>query len=146
MVVVVLIAITATFAVVNLQRDVNQIAELEARRFAQLIEQARDESILSGRPYAVEVTPDDNSYRFLVHRSGWVAVEDDDIFRPRRIPPDLTVSFATQGAPDTQNLLVIDGLGEISAFELSLRGDTRGYTVRLDDNRQVVVTETPNET
>lgn len=146
MVVVVLIAITATFAVVNLQRDVDQVAELEARRFAQLIEQAREESILSGRPYAVEVDPDANSYRFLVHRSGWTPVEDDDVFRPRRFPSDLAVSFTTGGAPDAQDLLVIEGLGEISAFELSLRGSSRRYTVRLDEDQQVVVTETPDET
>jgi len=145
LVVVVLIAVSVTFAVVNLQRDADQVAELEARRFALLVAQARDESILSGRPYAVEVSPADNTYRFLVHRSEWTRVDDDDVFRTRRIPADIEVSFTLEAGPDAGDLLVIEGLGEISMFTLSLRGDSREYTVAIDENRELAVRETSHE-
>jgi len=147
MVVVVLIAISASFVVVNLDRDVDRIAEQEARRFALLVEQARDESILSGRPYAVQVDPDDNSYTFLKHDSTWAPVENDDIFRRRELPPDLRVSFATQnqGEPGSRDLLVIEGLGEITPFELTVRGERRAYTVSIGESQDVRVRETPIE-
>jgi len=145
MVVVVLIAISASFVILNLQRDVDQVAEREARRFALLVAQARDESILSGRPYAVEVNTADHWYRFFVFQSDWVAVDNDDVFRRRRIPEDLQVAFEVQEGPEAKGRLMIEGLGEITPFELSLRGDSRTYTVSLVEDQEVVVTEHRNE-
>lgn len=141
MVVVVLIALSATFAVVNLQRDADQIAELEARRFAQLIKQVREESILSGRRYAVAINDKDNTYRFLIHRNEWMPVEHDELLRPRRFPSDLKVSFTLPGAPTGQELLIVDEIGEMTAFELALSGASNRYIVSLDTNQQVVVGE-----
>lgn len=66
--VVLLIAISATFVVLNLERDTDALAHLETERFARLIEQAREESIVSGRAYAVSVAPDQHYYEFLQYR------------------------------------------------------------------------------
>lgn len=146
MVVLALVAISVTFVVLNLQRDTDSVAEKEARRFANLIEQARSESILSGRPYAVKVDPDHRTYTFLEHQKDWLVVKNDDMFRPRNFPQDLTISFETTGIPETGDLLVIEGLGEITPFLLTIRGESRLYKVTIDDGQNVVVSSGPNET
>lgn len=139
MVVVVLIAISATFAVVNLDRNNDDIAELEARRFAQLIEHARDESILSGRPYAVQVDPVERSYTFLQHDEEWTQVRNDDVFRRRELPEDLEMAFETSEDTGADGLLIIEGLGLISPFIFTVRGDTRSYKVSVDEAQNVIV-------
>lgn len=142
-VVVLLIAISATFVVVNLDRGSDKVAELEARRFAELLEQARDESILSGRAHAVAVNAAANSYEFMRHQEEWIPIDDDDMFRRRRIPEDLNVSLQLSGGPGGPDMLVVDGLGEITPFELSIRGESRVYTVSLDVNQNLAVTDAP---
>jgi len=146
MVVVVLIALSASLVVINLERDTDQVAELEARRFARLIEQARDESILSGRPLAVDVRPEARTYTFLQHRGGWAEVTDDDVFRMRRFPEYLGVDFETAGPPGAEELLVIEGLGLISPFQLTLEGEDIRYRVRIDDGQNVLVTSETDAT
>lgn len=146
MVVVVLIAISVTFAVVNLERDTDDVAELEARRFAQLIEHARDESILSGRPYAVQVDPIAGGYTFLQYGNEWSEITEDDVFRPREFPPDLGVTFEMPSDPDSGGLLVVEGLGVITPFVLTVRGDTRTYRVSVDEAQNIVVTRETDAT
>ena len=152
-----LIAISVTFVVLNLQRDTDGIAKLEARRFASLVEQARDESILSGHPYAVQVDPGGRTYTFLQHGKDWTEVTNDDVFRQRRFPEDLGISFETLDGPGSNGntgadgtttgdagnqpngLLVIEGLGEITPFILTIRGKSLIYEVSVDDSQNVTV-------
>lgn len=140
MVVTVLIAISATFAVINLERNNDDVAQLEARRFARLVEHARDESVLSGRPYAVQVDPITRSYTFLQYAREWIQIENDDVFRRRRLPGDLDVAFETPSDPGAGGLLLIEGLGVITPFVLTIRGDTRSYKVSVDEAQNVIVT------
>ncbi|MGA8259238.1 MAG: type II secretion system minor pseudopilin GspH [Arenicellales bacterium] len=166
MVVMALIAISVTFVVLNLQRDTDGVAKLEARRFASLIEQARDESILSGRPYAVQVDPNGRTYTFLQHGKEWTEVTNDDIFRQRRFPEDLGISFETLNGPGSNSndhtgtgdnsssdagsarsgLLVIEGLGEITPFILTIRGKSLIYEVSVDDSQNVIVKSEASKT
>lgn len=146
MVVVVLIAISVTFAVVSLDRDTDDIAELEARRFARLIEHARDESILSGRPYAVQIDPAKRSYTFLEYGEEWKQVKNDDVFRRRELPEDVDMTFETSSDHGAGGLLVIEGLGVITPFVLTVRGDTRTYEVSVDAAQNVVVTRETDAT
>jgi type II secretion system protein H len=140
MVVVVLIAITMTLAVLSINRNTDEVAELEAQRFARLIEHARDESILSGRAYAVQVDPVTRSYVFLQHQEEWTEVTHDDVFRRRELPEDLSLAFETPGDPGSGGLLVIEGLGAITAFVFTVYGDRRTYRVSVDEAQNVIVT------
>lgn len=146
LVVMALIAISVTFVLLNLQRDTDGIAKLEARRFAGLIEQARDESILSGHPYAVQVDPRGRTYTFLQHDKQWTEVKNDDVFRQRRFPQDLGISFKTLNGPDSNGLLVIEGLGEITPFILTIRGKSLVYQVSVDNSQNVTIRSEPIST
>ena len=160
MLVVVLIGITATFVVINLDRDPDQIAEQEAKRFMALIEHVRSEAILTGRTIGVEVLPKELSYRFLHARNGWTEITDDDILRPRFVPEFLSIDIkiepgdepieipdhdvddtdnSDQDDPDgdepdddeTKSYIIITTLGEITPFALRVRGEDYYYVVTL---------------
>ena len=90
MVVVVLIALTVTLVGLNLNRDLDQIAGLEAERFAKLLEHLRYESVLTGKSYAIEVDEQKKIYRFLESSDKWLPIKNDDLLRPRKIPDFLT--------------------------------------------------------
>lgn len=134
MVVVVLIGITATLISLNLRPDVERQAELEARRFAGLLEQLREESILAGRAMAVEIDSKDRSYRFFVARDGWQPLERDEMLRRRQLPEflSLQLELAEAAADDATNRIVCQPGGEITPFTLIVRARESAYRVTLD--------------
>ena len=141
MVVVILIALTVSLIGVNLGRDLDQIAELEANRFARLIEHARDESILSGKIYAVEVDEKRKTYQFLHTPQKWRPVTGDDVLRRRHFPEYLSVRFdiLRRQETDQSSLLIVQGLGEITPFRLTVAGDKFMHVVTLDDSLNIKI-------
>lgn len=141
MVVVVLIALTVTLVELNLNRDLDRVAQLEARRFAKLVEHARDESVLSGKVYAVEVDERRKSYLFLESPSRWTPVRGDDILRERYFPEYLSVRFdLLQSAGEAgRKLLILAGTGDMTPFQLVVTGDRFLHMVKLDDAANLMV-------
>ena len=141
MVVVILIALTVSLVGVNLGRDLDQVAELEAYRFARLVEHARDESILSGKVYAIEVDEKRKTYQFFEASQQWLPVTKDDILRPRHFPEYLPVRFDLLQRRETgqRELLVVQGIGEITPFRLTVEGDKFLHVVRLDESLNIKV-------
>ncbi len=141
MVVVILVVLTVSLIGVNLGRDLDQIAQLEASRFARLVEHVRDQSILSGEVYAIEVDDRRKTYQFLQASRQWHPVTKDDVLRPRYFPDYLSVRFdiLQRSETDQRMLLVVQGLGEITPFRLSVEGDKFVHVVTLDDSLNVKV-------
>ena len=141
MVVLVLIGISVTIIGLSLERDRDQVAELEARRFARLLEYLRDESVLSGRTYAVEVDEQAGSYRFLEAGETWTPVSRDDLLRQRLLPEylSLRLDLPEGGGPQSSQLLVVQALGDVTPFVLTVVGDDYDYTVSLDLSQNLVV-------
>ena len=79
MVVVVLISLTVTLVSINLDRDLDQIAHREAVRFARLLEHVREESILTGKVYAIDENKKDKYLGWVDYESGEVFDEDNDL-------------------------------------------------------------------
>lgn len=77
--------------------DMDRVRE-EAGRLAVLLEAARQEAILQGRVFAWQLT--EGGYRFLHldDRGRLVPVARDELFTPRRLPDNMTVSLASDGA------------------------------------------------
>lgn len=139
MVVVLLIGVSITVIVVNLERDIDQIAEQEARRFATLLEHLRDESILTGRLHGIEIDEPERSYQFLRFDKEWLPVQQDDSFRPRVIPDYLKLQFNAGQEPGGSSLVIVDALGEIQPFFLTIIGRDFEYLVNLNSNQNVEV-------
>lgn len=141
MVVVLLITLTVTLVSLNLDRDLDQVAHLEAQRFAKLVEHVREESILTGRIFAIEVDESKKSYRFMESGEEWEPVKGDDILRIRLFPEYLSVKFdALQGGDgDDRGLLIVQSLGDVTPFQLVVYGDDYLHVVKLDDSFNVIV-------
>jgi type II secretion system protein H len=115
MLVVGLIALTATFVGLNVARSDAKLADLEAKRFVSLLNLAQDESIVSGRPILLTIDVATHFYQFapldvppiflsdaereeeLV--TGHVAYtgyspQTDSFFKPRHIPEKVKISFS----------------------------------------------------
>jgi type II secretion system protein H len=135
MVVVLLISITATYAVVNLQRDDDRRAELELRRLAGIMEQLREESELSGKSYAIEFDAAQGRYQFLqAGAEGWEEMKDD-LFREVTIPEPLRLQFKAgpaAGSGEARDLVVFLSDGSLTPFEVTLTGKTRVYRLYVD--------------
>lgn len=149
MVVVVLIALTVSLIGVNLGRDLDQIAELEANRFAKLVEHVRDESILSGKVYAIEVDEKQKTYQFqfLASAQEWRPVARDDVLRQRHFPEYLAIRFdiLQRQTTDRPGLLVVQGLGDITPFRLAVTGDKYRHVVTLDESLNIRVDQINND-
>lgn len=139
MVVVLLIGVSVTVIVVNLERDIDQVAEQEARRFATLVEHLRDESILTGRLHGIEIDEPERRYQFLRFDKEWMPVEQDDSFRPRVIPDYLDVQLNAGQEQDGNTLVVVDALGEIQPFFVTIIGRDFEYVVNLNSRQNVEV-------
>ncbi|MDH3688953.1 MAG: prepilin-type N-terminal cleavage/methylation domain-containing protein [Gammaproteobacteria bacterium] len=145
MVVVTLMALTVTFVVLNFNRDEDKIAELEARRFGALIEHLRDESMVTGQTFAIEVDESARRYRFLTPGEEWEPIEGDDVLRPRQLPDSLSVTLKLLDSGASDDLVVVEAIGEITPFELTIGSQSGGYLVSLDPAQNVKVTRLENE-
>jgi general secretion pathway protein H len=141
LVVVMLIGISITVVGLSLGRDHDRVAELEARRFAALLEHLRDESVLSGRSYAILVDEPTRSYRFLAAGSGWKPVTGDDILRDRMLPDflKLRLDLPAGSSESDAGLVVVEALGDITPFVLTVSGDDQDFRVTLDAAQNLVV-------
>lgn len=132
LVVVALIGLAVTLAVIHIDRDTDRLAAIEARRFKSLVEYARDESLMTGKPYAIEFDQAGRGYQFLTFGTLWQVVERDSVLKPRRLPEGLRMDVDLLQTGGTRALVVVDGLGAITPFVLHLRGDKKEYSVTLD--------------
>lgn len=148
MVVVVLIGVTVTVISLSFSRDVDQVAELEAQRFAALLELVRDESILSGQTYAVEVDEAERSYHFLTAGDKWTPVAKDTVLRPRRLPEYLRIRLdlleRVKGGDNSR--VVVQALGDVTPFTLTIVGEHRDYIVTMGPAQNLVIEKREHET
>ena len=142
MVVIVLIGLTVSLVVVNLERDLDQIAEREAHRFAALVNHAREESILTGSTMGIEIDVPERRFRFVTPGESWTPITNDDLWRERVFPEGIVIeldgSSAGQGSLDGL-VIVVDAIGTVSRFTLRIRGDREVYSVSAGDFDVVVL-------
>lgn len=137
LVVMALLGLVVALVVVNIDRDEGQLAELEAKRFQALVEHARDESTLTGRPYGIEVDEASHSYRFLKPGEPWQVIENDDLLRPRHLPEGVSLRLDVREAGSSAHILIVDGLGVITPFILTVAGGNKRFVVTVDAAQNV---------
>ena len=98
LVVVVLIAIAATLVTVKLQPDDRALLKEEATRLAAVLTQARDEAVITGS--GIGWRGSTNGYQFFRRNDErqWIAIEKDEVFHPRSLPQDVSLTDVEIGA------------------------------------------------
>ena len=139
LVVIALVGLVVTLVVLRIDRDAGQLAQLEAERFYALVTHAQDESLLSGRPYAVEIDEASGSYHFLKPGKPWQVITDDDVLRSRQVPEGVGLHMEMQQPDTIGHMVVIDGLGLITPFVLTVSGGAKKFEVSSDTGQAVIL-------
>ena len=146
LVVVFLIALTAGIVSVNFRHDSSQIVETEARRFVALVEQMCQESVIQGKVFAITRTGA-TGYRFVVfEKDEWQAVKQDDIFRSRELPEDISLKLDVEDADrlNDESYLRCEPDGFLTPFRAFFDMDGLRYTVLTNEMRQMEISAAEN--
>lgn len=153
LVVILIIGISISFISLNISPRRHEVEE-EAKRIATLLNLARDEAILTGDEYALEIYA--TEYRFV--RSvddDWEEMADDEVFHARAVPDELVLELTIYGveiAPagyetddqeSTVSRIYLFSSGEITPFSVMLEDLAAGdrFKVWPDSSGMVVVEE-----
>ncbi|MBI3545465.1 MAG: GspH/FimT family pseudopilin [Gammaproteobacteria bacterium] len=135
-VVVLIIVIVLGIVGVNLEPDRNSAVREEAQRLAFLLHTAQQEAVLQGKVLAVALQAQGYSFVMLNDKNEFKPMPDDEIFRARSLPPNISISaIDIEGAAENEApRLVILPTGELPAFIVTFSRDSAHW--------QVVGTET----
>jgi len=160
MLTVFLIGLVTSLAVLNVGQDDNDIARLEARRFAALVSQLQDESTLSGFPMGIEISENENRYRFWQLEDQWFLIDKIDVLREREVPDGVGLSVqilqrknvadeepeqdseSAEGNTKSKqpvNMVMVEPTGLIRPFIASFRGGSQQFKVSLDNALNPIV-------
>lgn len=162
-----LIGLATSLVALNVGRDADDIAKLEADRFAALVQHLQDEATLAGLPMGIEVSVVENRYRFWELLDQWQRVEDVDVLRERRVPDRVEISVDllrgsgtnvgsdaeqmqaakesnTGPAAPLRDMILIEPTGLAAHFVVRFAGDSRTYTVSLDNGFVPVISDDEN--
>ena len=144
MVVVVIIAAMAAFLVSNLSSDADRIARLESEQFIVVINEVRDEAVLSGQAYILSLDESTQQYSFeplnLPTNSQDDANSSDELLNTRTINQQIRVTWDVFEHIDDElePAVFISSLGEITPFNARFGGQDNDYYVFVDDENQLV--------
>ena len=145
MVVVVIIALLATFFVTSLSSNLDRNARLEAQRFMAVINEVRDESIIAGEIFILSLDEKSRSYSFSSPRTNRLAVQDSGLLKTRGVKQGIKIDwevleqFANQSdeAEGSAPRVLISPLGEITPFDVRFHGEELDYHVFVNDENQL---------
>ncbi len=137
MVVVMIIAVVSVSVAVSFGRSTDRTARLEADRFMAVMNEVRDEAVIAGTGYLLNMDEKSQTYSFESTRSGAPATANDDLFRARSIGDEVEIEWTVletlEEDPNVAPKVYITSLGELTPFELRLSGDKTDYIVRVND-------------
>jgi general secretion pathway protein H len=153
-----IIGITLSFAVLSVgDRTRERSVETEAQRLAARVTLAAQEAVLQAKELALQTTA--QGYQFLVleytnagKQAEWRVLNDDEILRPRRLPPGMHLALtpqdgagtaqtganAAQKSADAARVYLLSS-GEMTPFEASLSDDDAHYLISGAPNGKIAV-------
>lgn len=150
LIVVVLISVATSMAVVRINRNQDKIAHLEAKKFRGLVEFLREESVVTGKLLGVRVDVNEGKYHFVRHSGSWEKVEDDQTLREYEFPEDIKARFDVRRTQSQSRkkkkrknipagVVMVEPVGTITPFTLTLGGDTQNWKVLVDEDQNVMI-------
>lgn len=141
MVVVVIIAVMSVAVSLSLGGTSDRTARLQANRFIAVVNEVRDEAVISGQDYALVVDEKAQTYAFNAARENARAPINDALFKTRSIDAEVKVKWQVfevfENDKDTKPKVMISSLGELTPFEMSFAGKKLSFIVFLNDDGQL---------
>jgi len=139
-VVVAIIGVVVALIGVNLSRDTDRLARLEAQRFHVIVNEVRDEAIIAGGSFLLVINDRSNHYRFDSVGDTRQADANDGLLKVRNIEPGVTLDWDVFDQIEdvgTTPRVLISPLGEITPFDARFIGDENNYHVFVNDQNQL---------
>ncbi|MGK0375654.1 MAG: general secretion pathway protein H [Arenicella sp.] len=141
MVVVIIIAVMSVAVLTSLDGNNDRAARLQANRFMAVVNEVRDEAIITGDNFALIVDAKVGSYRFQSTRIQKQAAPADTLLKNRLIDKKVTLGWEVfevlESDVDTEVRVFITSLGEITPFEARFQGTDLSYVVLINQEGQL---------
>jgi general secretion pathway protein H len=140
LVVTFILAIMIGLVALRLTRDDRDLARDEADRLVVVLQSAREEAILRGDLFALELRAE--GYRFLrPDGKGKLVTVDDGPLMPRQLPEPMRLRLELEGQsmPGRQGI-VFDPSGALPAFNIALTLNDARWWVRAQNNGKICST------
>ena len=140
LVVIAIIGLMLALLTINLSRDLDRLARLEAERFLVIVNEVRDEAIITGESYLLYINEDSQpSYRFEVARQQRSSSNDDDLLRQRVLQKGLALDWEIFEDIEAEgdDKVLISPLGEITPFDAWFVGEDTEFHVFVNDENQL---------
>ena len=104
MVVLLIIGIVVSSVVLSINTDdLKEHMEIEMNRLRALINLAREEAILQDHDMALVIKEDSYSFQWYdIKQEKWLAVDDGQVFRERKLPPGTNMVLLIEDLPTTE--------------------------------------------
>ena len=134
---VAIIGIVIAFVGVNISRDTDRLARLEAKRFHVVVNEVRDEAIIAGAYYILTVDVRENTYEFAQQGGDADSLRGDTLLQRRGLEPGVKLEWNVfdqiTDNDAVQAQVAISPLGEITPFDLGFKGDEQSYHIFVND-------------
>jgi general secretion pathway protein H len=141
MVVVIIIAVMSVVVLSSLDGNNDRAARLQANRFMAVVNEVRDEAIISGDNFALIVDDKAGSYHFQSTRIQQQALVTDTLLKRRIIDKMVTLDWEVfevlESDSGTETKVLITSLGEITPFEARFEGTDLSYLVLISQEGQL---------
>lgn len=132
---VAIIGIVVAFVGVNISRDVDRLARLEAKRFHVIVNEVRDEALIAGSNYLLMVDEKSLTYKFEdlnEQQPGF----DDGLLKQRGLEPGVGLEWDVLDQVDDTGKpkVLITSLGEITPFDIIFEGEDNNYHVFVNED------------
>ena len=143
--IIVVVAIIGTVVAVvgvNFGNDTDRLARLEAQRFMAVVDEVRDEAIITGESFYLIVDDDKYSYMFEGVRANRNTSKDEGLFRVRTTQQGVALDWEVFEEFDEQedeklSRVLISPLGEITSFDAWFEGKEFEYHVYVNDENNL---------
>ena len=143
--IIVVVAIIGTIVAVvgvNFGNDTDRLARLEAQRFRVVVDEVRDEAIITGESYYLIVDNDKYNYFFEGVRANRNTSKDEGLFRVRTTQQGVALDWEVFEEFDEQederlSRVLISPLGEITSFDAWFEGKEFEYHVYVNDENNL---------
>jgi len=131
---VAIIGIVIAFVGINISRDTDRLARLEAKRFHAIVNEVRDEAIIVGVNYVLSVDTRNASYGFEAIGQAPPSA-DDGLLQQRSLQPGVDVDWdvSDQLKDSDEPVVLISPLGEITPFDIGFEGEDNRYHVFVNN-------------
>lgn len=141
MIVVVIISVMSVAVSLSLTGTSDRTARLQSSRFIAVVNEVRDDAIIRGQNYVLQVSEQSQTYGFILARANTRTLKGDALFKTRHIDSDVKIEWQVfevlEGDSGVKPKVLISSLGEITPFEMTFAGEKLRFTVFVNDEGQL---------